>query len=548
MSRLRKSFLAGVLLVPLLVGGFVVQESGPREGARLFDQVLTLVADRFVDTVDTATLYEKAARGLVAQLSDPYSELFSPKQLQRFSSQSTGRYGGIGMQIENQEGNITVVKVFPNTPAERAGVQEGDRIIAVDSVPTRGWSTQQVSDTLVGTIGTRVNVRFARPGVAQPIDHRFTRAEVHVPAVQYHLVLDNSIGYIALQTFNETAAEELQRAVNDLSRRGAKSFVVDLRDNPGGILDQALSVSDLFLREGQQIASVRGRHGQSQSYITRRGSHIPNAPMVVMVNGFSASASEIVAGALQDHDRALVVGTTTFGKGLVQTVFPLEGGWALKMTTAKWFTPSGRSIQKDRTPGQPGTLASTQSGSGGDVSRNRGTIDDEIPDSTETEAVKKDRPIFRSDAGRIVYGGGGITPDVIIPEDTATSAEQEFARALAPKAGVVRAALYDMALELKNRGQVQPSFTVTPEWRNEFFRRLEAAKVTTDRAAFDRARPLVDRWIGDQVARLTFGDTAAFRRNVPIDPQLTRALEMLKRGATQKDLFALSQAYPKPEQ
>ncbi|HJR43457.1 MAG TPA: S41 family peptidase [Gemmatimonadaceae bacterium] len=546
MSRLRKTFLAGALLVPLVVGGFVVQERGPREGARLFDQVLTLVADRFVDTVDTATLYEKAARGMVSQLNDPYSELFSPKQLQRFSSQSTGRYGGIGMQIENQEGNITVVKVFPNTPAERAGVQEGDRIVAIDSLSTRGWSTQQVSDTLVGTIGTRVNVRFARPGVTQPIDHRFTRAEVHVPAVQYYVMLDNNIGYISLQTFNETAADELQNAVNALTKRGAKSFVLDLRDNPGGILDQALSISDLFLREGQQIASVRGRHGQNQSYITRRGSHFPNAPMIVMVNGYSASASEIVAGALQDHDRALVVGTTTFGKGLVQTVFPLEGGWALKMTTAKWYTPAGRSIQKDRTPNAPGVVASASSA--GDVSRNQSTTGEEQPDSTETEAVKKDRPIFRSDAGRIVYGGGGITPDVIVPEDTASTPEQEFARALAPKAGLVRATLYDMALEMKNKGQVSPSFTITPQIRDDFFRRLQAAKVTSDRAAFDKAHPLVDRWIGDQTLRLAYGDTAAFRRNVTEDPQLARALDMLKRGSTQKDLFALAQAYAKPDQ
>lgn len=547
MSRLRKSFLAGILLVPLIVGGFVVQERGPREGARLFDQVLTLVADRFVDTVDTATLYEKAARGMVSQLNDPYSELFSPKQLQRFSSQSTGRYGGIGMQIENQEGNITVVKVFPNTPAERAGVQEGDRIIAIDSVSTRGWSTQQVSDTLVGTIGTRVNVRFSRPGVGQPIDHRFTRAEVHVPAVLYYVMLDNSVGYIALQTFNETAADELSKAVNSLTKAGAKSYVVDLRDNPGGILDQALSISDLFLREGQQIASVRGRHGQNQSYITRRGSHFPNAPMVVMVNGFSASASEIVAGALQDHDRALVVGTTSFGKGLVQTVFPLEGGWALKMTTAKWYTPSGRSIQKDRTPNAPGVVASA--GSAGDASRatNPASTED-LPDSTETEAVKKNRPIFRSDAGRIVYGGGGITPDVIVPEDTATTPEQEFARSLAPKAGVVRATLYDLGLELKNKNQVTPTFVVTPQVRDEFFRRLQAAKVTVDRVAFDKAQPLVDRWIGDQAVRLAYGDTAAFRRNVSQDPQLARALDLLKRGTTQKDLFALAQAYAKPEQ
>jgi carboxyl-terminal processing protease len=541
MPRVRKSLLIGALLAPLLVGGFVVQERGPREGARLFDQVLTLVSDRFVDTVDTATLYEKAARGLVTQLEDPYSELFSPKQLARFSTQSTGRYGGIGMQIENQEGNITVVKVFSNTPAQRAGVQEGDRIVAVDSASTRGWTTTQVSDTLVGDIGTRVWVRFARPGVTEAIEHRFTRAEIHVPAVQYYMLLDNNVGYISLQTFNETAADELTDAVQKLSRQGAKSLVLDLRGNPGGILDQALSISDLFLREGQQIVSVRGRHGQNQSYITRRGSHFPSIPMVVMTNGFSASASEIVAGALQDHDRALVVGTTSFGKGLVQTVFPLEGGWALKMTTAKWYTPSGRSIQKDRTPTQPGTVAQTQA---------EPAPDPEQPasDSTETEAVKKNRPIYRSDAGRIVYGGGGITPDVIVPEDTATTAEQEFARAVAPKAGVLRAALYDMALQIKNNGGVQPGFGVKPEWRNELYRRLQAGNVTSDRAAYDKAQGLVDRWIGDQVSQLAFGDTGAFRRRIPEDPQLMRALEILKRGSTQKDLFALAQAYAKPQQ
>ena len=258
-------------------------------------------------------------------------------------------------------------------------------------------------------MGTKVNVRFVRPGVAQPIEHKFSRAEIHVPAVPYALMLDPKIAYVPLQTFNETAADELQASVDRLVKQGAKGIILDLRNNPGGILDQGLSVADLFLKDGQQIASVRGRQGQPQTYVAHGNQHVQGVPLVVLVDNYSASASEIVTGALQDHDRALVVGTTSYGKGLVQTVFPLDGGWALKMTTAKWYTPSGRSIQRDR------------------KAHTAGAVDeDQAPDSLEKESVKKDRPMFKSDAGRTVYGGGGITPDVIVPEDTASTPEQAF--------------------------------------------------------------------------------------------------------------------------
>ncbi|HJR42165.1 MAG TPA: S41 family peptidase [Gemmatimonadaceae bacterium] len=528
MPSLRKKLLIGSLVLPLLAGGFVIQSTEARDGARLFDQVLSLVADRFVDTVTTATLYEKAARGLVEELNDPYSELLTPKQLQRFSTTSTGRYGGVGMQIENQEGSITVVKVFPNTPAEAAGVVEGDRIVAVDTASTRGWSTERVSEALLGTPGTKVNVTFGRPGVQQPIQHRLTRAQIHIPAVPYALLLDGNIGYVPLQTFNESASQEVRDAVTRLQRQGARSFILDIRQNPGGILDQGLAVADLFLKRGQEIASVRGRKGPAETYVSRAGQHIPDVPLVVLINGYSASASEIVAGALQDHDRGLVLGTTSYGKGLVQTLFPLEGGYALKMTTAKWYTPSGRSIQKDR-------VADTSDVNGNDE-------EEQLPDSLETEHVKRDRPAFRSDAGRIVYGGGGITPDMIIPEDTATTREQEFAKIIAPKAGTVRSVMYTYALELK--GQVTQGFTPRPEWREEFYRRLTAAGVTVDKALYDAAAPMVDRWLSNQTARFAFGDSSAFRRTIPEDPQITRAVELLNKGQTQQDLFALAQATP----
>lgn len=504
----------------------MLQDRDTRASARLFDQVLSLVSERFVDTLQPAVLYEKAARGLVEELGDPYSELFTPEQSERFTTSSTGRYGGIGMQIEQQQGNIVVVRVFPNTPAERAGVVEGDRIIGVGDSSTRNWTTSQVSDALTGPPGTKVRARFARPGVSQVIEHHFTRALIHVPAVPYALLLDGSIGYVPLQTFSEAASEELYQNIERLRREGAKSLILDLRDNPGGILDQALSVSDMFLKEGQEIASVRARQGEAKRFIAEARTRITDMPMIVLLNGYSASASEIVAGALQDHDRALVVGTTSFGKGLVQSVFPLEGGYALKLTTAKWFTPSGRSIQKDRSQTTPTSVAAAEN------------PEEELPDSLESEDVKKDRPVYRSDSGRPVYGGGGITPDVIVPEDTIPAEQQELARALAPKAGIVRANLYDLAIELKD--QMPKQLISKPEWREMLYQRLLEDSVEIDRKKWEAGAPLIDRWISHQAVRQAHGDSTLARLMVNEDPQFKKAIELLRRGGTQSDLFALA--------
>src|SRR3712207_6212370 len=394
----RKLATVGVALIPVVAGGFLLQSRAEREGDRLLDQVFSYVQNRFVDPVSTQDLYEKAARGLVEELNDPYSELLTPKDAKRFQANTGGKYGGVGMQIEDQQGWITVSTVFPHTPAERQGVRAGDRIMFADSLAVRGWSLSQTSDYITGTPGTKVTVTFQRPGVTEPIKMTFTREVIHVPAVPYAIMLDNRIGYIVLQRFNESAAEDVERSIRDLARQGARSVVLDLRGNPGGILEQSLEVTNLFLRRGQQILSVRGRVGNPLDYSASNDPVFPSAPLVVLTDESSASASEIVAGALQDHDRALVVGQTTFGKGLVQSVFPLEGGYALKLTTAKWYTPSGRSIQKDR-------------------KFENGRFVAEAFDSTETEAAKKNRPTYRSDAGRVVYGGGGITPDIIVPDD-----------------------------------------------------------------------------------------------------------------------------------
>jgi carboxyl-terminal processing protease len=530
MRRPRKFAAAAVVLLPLLAGGFLLQSRSGRESALLLDQVLTLISERFVDTLPQGAMYEKAARGLVRELNDPYTELLSPRDYKQFSTRTGGRYGGLGMSIERRDNQIVVANVFPHTPAERGGVREGDRIVQVDTMSTRGWDTQKTSDILTGTPGTKVRVKFGRPGLTEPIEAEFTRAIINVPAVPYGIMF-GQVGYLPLQSFNEHAVAEVEKTVKDLVASGAKGIVLDLRGNPGGILEQSLTVSNLFLRQGAEIASVRARNGETQSYVARSQPTLPTTPLIVLTDDRSASASEIVAGALQDHDRAVIVGETSFGKGLVQSVYNLEGGYYLKLTTAKWFTPSGRSIQRDRKfiDGQ--------------------FVEDTVRDTLETEASKKDRPMFKSDGGRPVYGGGGITPDVMVADDTLSTAEQVFLKSLGAKILDVETTLRDYALELSqlvSNGSVPKDFKPSPSWREGLRRRVEARGVKTDSVQWIGGGRWLERRIEYFIARYAMGDSAAKRRQLPYDKPLSKALEMMGKGQTQKDLFSLAQLSLKP--
>jgi carboxyl-terminal processing protease len=279
----------------------------------------------------------------------------------------------------------------------------------------------------------------------------------------------------------------------------------------------------LFLKDGQPIVNVRGRNTPDE---IARASNLHLAtqpPLVILTDGNTASASEIVAGALQDHDRALVLGTTSFGKGLVQSLFPLDGGYALKITTGKWYTPNGRSIHRERKLLADGRLVETK------------------PDSMETEADRKAKPAFKSDAGRTVYGGGGITPDVIVPDDTLTTPEQEFYRSVAPKAQAYITTLNAYAFELKSSPK---NFTVTPEWRAELRRRFTAAGVIIDPKFEPVANKLLDRELDRRVARLVLGDAGAKARSLDDDHQLTRAIALLSTAHTQTALLAAAHSTP----
>jgi len=417
---------------------------------------------------------------------------------------------------------VVVSRIFPNTPAEIGGVREGDRIVQVDSLSVADAKIDKVSDALRGVAGTTVKVTFLRPGVAEPVKLQFKRAVIHVPAVPFTTMLDGKVGYIPLQTFNENTAEEVENAAKKLVADGAQGIVLDLRDNGGGIVDQSLAVSSLFLKPGQSIVDVRSRNAPNEVARASDDQLSSQPPMVVLTDGGTASASEIVAGALQDHDRALVVGTTSFGKGLVQSIFPLDGGYALKITTGKWYTPSGRSIHRERTLLADGRFVETK------------------PDSLETESEKKAKPKFSSDGGRTVYGGGGITPDLIVPDDTLSTLEQDLLKSLAPKAQAFVTVLNQYAFQLK--ATAPRDFVVTPAWRAELRRRLTAAGVTIEPKYDKVANELFDRELDRRVARLVLGDAGAKARGVADDHQLARAVDLLKVSHTQQELFAAAQA------
>ncbi|HEX7937583.1 MAG TPA: S41 family peptidase [Gemmatimonadaceae bacterium] len=532
MNRNRTPFAAALLLIPIVAGGFLLQEPPVRAGARLFDQVATLVARSYVDSIGAADIMSRAARGLVKELRDPFTELFSPKESEEFSRGTNGRYGGTGMLLGEEEAKVvTVQRVFPNTPAEEAGVREGDRILSIADTSALDWGLARVSDHLRGTPGSKVTVNFGRQDVREPIRLTFTRREVHVPAVQFSMAVDG-VGYIPLQTFNENATEEVFAAIKKLQAQGARAYVLDLRGNGGGIVEQALAVSSLFLRDSQEIVSVRGREGEPEISRARGGNVVPGAPLIVLTDGGTASASEIVAGALQDHDRALVLGTTTFGKGLVQSLYSLDGGYSLKLTTGKWYTPSGRSINRERRITEDGRL---QEGRLLD-----GKIVEGFEDSVETEQTRARRPHFNSDGGRLLYGGGGIVPDFLVRPDTITSQEQDFFRSIAPKAQQVQTVLQNYSLEL--RSTVKPNFAVPSSWTSELRHRMTAAGVNVEPKYDSVGYALLTDELARRVTRRAFGDAEAKRRDLADDRALVRAIELLQKSRTQQDLLRTATA------
>jgi carboxyl-terminal processing protease len=383
------SIVGGIYGPKLEVASAATESEDIDLDVRNFSKVLSLVEANFADKVSPdKTVYKGAIPGMLRTL-DPHSNFFDAHEYQLMREEQKGHYYGVGMQVSPQPNGKTAVKApFPGSPAYKVGLRPGDIIVSVNDKPTEGLNTTEIADMLKGPRGTPVKIVVSREGVADLMVFTVIRDEISRKSVQDAFWIKPGYAYLKILVFGETTTREMEDNLKRLGEGGIKGLVLDLRGNPGGLLNQGVGVADHFLAKNALIVSHRGRAAPEKAYVAEHGNHGREYPMVVLVNRFSASAAEIVSGALQDHDRALILGETTFGKGLVQTVYPLSDSTALALTWAHFYTPSGRLIQRDYA--------------------NKSFFDYYFH---RDENARNPVDVKMTEGGRTVYGGGGITPD-----------------------------------------------------------------------------------------------------------------------------------------
>ena len=504
------------VLLSALAGGFFRSSAQATQDQvaqqyRVFTAALTAIDREYVESVPSDRLIYDAVGGMLQTL-DPHSSFFDPKQYAQMRERQEGKYYGLGISIQVIDGDITVMSLFEGSPAYRSGIRRGDVIARIKGEDTKNWTSDQAVKQLKGPKGTRVAIAIRRPGYDKLIDMDVERDEVNIVTVRGMFMLDAQTGYIKLGDFGETSDREVGDAIQKLQAQGMKRLVFDLRDNPGGLLIAANAIANRFLTRGEMIVYTRGRvRDADQDY---RATDAPDftGPMMVLVNRNSASASEIVAGALQDHDRALVVGETTFGKALVQSVYRISEGAGLALTTGRYFTPSGRMIQRpwDNTFDEYLTY----------------TLRDQTGQREHGAAQLK-----YTDAGRKVYGGGGIEPDKFFAGPVQGFNPSRFGRALNARSAFANfaerfTAEGDTRMSAASEGKkhVARGFAVSDAMINDFKASLQAEKVKIDEEAWAKDLEFIKAMIHYDVDVALFGVSEAQKNLVAKDPQAQFAL------------------------
>ena len=528
-----------VLAGAAVTGGSLLQSQAVDRvsNSTLFDLVHRYVAERYVDEVDPDSLYELAIDGLLVELGDPYAAYIRDADDGTLLSNN---YGGVGMRVLAGDDGITVLGVIPGSPSSRLDLEKLDLIVEVDGESTLGWSQPEAVDALRGIRGQPVEVQVERAGRPGSFEVVIVRDQVHLDATQ-SVLLDGGVGYVQLGQFSRSSARELAGAIDGLRQRGATSAILDLRWNSGGILPEAVEVADLFLEPGSAVVETRGRDPQDNQRFTAPGpDRYPGLPMVVLVNGWSASASEIVAGALQDFDRAVVMGSRTFGKGVMQSVFPLPDRRYLRLTTGTWYTPSGRSIHRERN--LETEFGSSEFNAAVLEAVELGLADAPL-DSPAAESDTAGRQIFRTASGRPVYGGGGIQPDILVHPDTLTLPEQALRTAMFE----AEISLADLSLRfavdwVRAHPGARPA-EVTPELRDEFIRFVgEHAEGRIDEVTLREGSGLVDYQLGSQLAMIAYDDEAGLKARIGRQAEVRDAAAMLRAAGTPEQLLSLAMA------
>ncbi|MFZ1133708.1 MAG: S41 family peptidase [Candidatus Korobacteraceae bacterium] len=475
-----------------------------RDSVKSFTEVYEVVQQNYAEPVNPdKAIYNGAIPGMLRVL-DPHSNFFDPKSYAALREEQRGKYYGVGMQVGPRNNKVIVIAPFTGAPAYRAGIRPGDIIIAVDGKPTDNMSTSDVADLLKGPKGTTVKITVLREGTDKPIDFNVVRDEIPRYSVDVHFMIRPGIGYIHVSGFQETTEHEVAQALDQLQQQGElKGLILDLRQNPGGLLSEGVGVADKFLKKGQVIVSHHGRSSPEKVYRAAHGNGGKDYPLVVLVNRGTASAAEIVAGAIQDHDRGLIVGETTFGKGLVQTVYPLSENTGLALTTAKYYTPSGRLIQRDY---------------------NGVSLYDyyyNSRDSGDGTPPAPSREVKMTDSGRTVYGGGGINPDVVIPPIKSNKFQDELLQ---------KYAFFNFAKHYVINHKVTESFQVDDAVMQEFRKFLESQQIPYTEAELVENNDWVRSNIKAELFVNEFGQQEGLIVHTENDPAVEKALELLPKA------------------
>jgi carboxyl-terminal processing protease len=473
-----------------------------QSSVRDFTKVLDLVQSNYAEPVDVdRAVYQGAIPGMLRML-DPHSNFFDARQFALLREDQRGKYYGVGMVIAPRENHTVVVAPYVGAPAYGAGLRPGDVVVKVDDKSTDGLSTTEVADMLKGPKGTIVKITVTREGYTDPLVFTVTRDEIPRHSVDVSFLLKPGVGYVHLSQFNETTDREIADALKELNANSLDGLILDMRGNPGGLLNEAVAVGDMFLEKNQLIVSYHGRNAPERRFYAIRGNQGMTVPLVILVNNNSASAAEIVTGAVQDHDRGMVVGETTFGKGLVQTVTPLAENTGLALTTARYYTPSGRLIQRDYKS----------------VSLYEYHYERKVPEHP-TE-------IRQTDSGRQVTGGGGITPDIIVEAPKATKFQEELFRNdvfFPGEQGVGSFTRYFLG----TKPTITHSFEVDDKIVKEFRDYLANHNVRYTEPEFAENQDWIKRKIKQEVFMSNYGTAEGFKVLLEADPQVQKAVDAI---------------------
>ena len=540
----------GVVTIAIILAVFItISATAQKPGdtlysySRLTTDIAFRISSRYVDEIDSKELMYAGIKGMM-EILDPFSEFLEQKDYDRLQESTRGKYSGLGMTIMQKDGLITVVAPMEGTPAYRMGLRAGDKIVKIDGKPTQGMNTQDASSLMRGEAGTMVSITIEREGVDEPLDYTIERAVIELKTVPFYSTFERNgqkLGYVRLSRFGEEADAELDEAFSELNKEDIEGLIFDLRSNGGGLLDQAVKVANYFLPKGAEVTSTRGRTSDQDRtlYAVKNPLIDPDIPVVILVNEMSASASEIVAGAIQDWDRGILIGNPTFGKGLVQQVYPLSSNTALKLTTAKWYVPSGRCIQKD-------------------IRSTRHPEDLEIAEQAADSSVEDQKEIYYTKGGRAVYGGGGVIPDIEIEDYTLNALEINLERL---------SMFFDFSVNYTiDHPKIAEDFKVTPEmmaafkaflkekeftYKSELEADLDEMKKTIEELElqdeyadlltgfenrieldkekqFEQSQDYIKRSIKRDILTKLYGEKAVYRQNIlHNDPYIDKAIEVL---------------------